>query len=195
MNRSLASNESSIKNGNDCLDSMGREEQPLSGKNPLETNETVTRLASFKPVEYDQVREEEAKKLNIRVGTLDKEVESARKIIDKQESTDSIISNIEPWPDRVNAESVFEEVSQIFTKYLVLPDGAVDILTLWAAHTHVYSAFQHTPRLNITSPERECGKTLTLDVLETVTPKALRTQNVTTAVLFRIVDKESPTLS
>jgi len=67
-------------------------------------------------------------------------------------------------------------------------------LALWAAHAHAFSSFVHTPRLNITSPEKECGKTLLLDVLETVTPKALRTEGITTAVLIRLIDKKAPSL-
>lgn len=100
----------------------------------------------------------------------------------------------EPWPEAVDVAEVLDEVSKTFSKYVALPDGAADVLAVWAAHTHVFEAFQHTPRLNITSPVRECGKTLLLDVLETVTPRALRTENVTVAVVFRLIDQASPTV-
>jgi len=153
-------------------------------------------LANLSSIEYDQVRRNEAKQLGIRVSTLDAKVQTERLQYFQNDTKQGnvFLNDPEPYPESVNINDVLDEISQLFTKYLVLPEGAAEILTLWAAHTHVFDAFQHTPRLNITSPESECGKTLLLDVLETVTPKSLRTENVTTAVLFRIIDKESPTL-
>src|SRR5205085_5875363 len=50
------------------------------------------------------------------------------------------------------------------------------------------------PRLNLTSPKSECGKTTILDVLATMTPRALRTENLTAPVLFRLIDQHQPTL-
>ena len=47
----------------------------------------------------------------------------------------------------------------------MLPDGAADAIALWIAHTHTYESFQHTPRLNIQSPEPRCGKTTLCDAL------------------------------
>ena len=50
------------------------------------------------------------------------------------------------------------------------------------------------PRLNFRSPEKGCGKTTALDVLGVLTPKALRTESLTPAVLFRLVEGHEPTL-
>src|SRR5207237_8765909 len=54
--------------------------------------------------------------------------------------------------------------------------------------------FLHTPRLNLSSPEAGCGKTTTLDLIATMTPRALRTEDITGPVLFRVVDQHQPTL-
>ena len=56
------------------------------------------------------------------------------------------------------------------------------------------SAFRQTPRLNLSSPKGGCGKTTTLDVLATLTPRTLRAENMRPAVLFRVVDLQQPTL-
>src|SRR5206468_8863417 len=50
------------------------------------------------------------------------------------------------------------------------------------------------PRLNLSSPEAGCGKTTTLDLLATMAPRALRTENLTAPVLFRLIDQHQPTL-
>jgi hypothetical protein len=39
-----------------------------------------------------------------------------------------------------------------------------------------------------------CGKTTTLDILATMVPRPLRAENMSSAVLFRVVDQEQPTL-
>jgi hypothetical protein len=53
---------------------------------------------------------------------------------------------------------------------------------------------RHTPRLNLYSPEPDCGKTTTLDLIATMAPRPLRTENITAPVLFRLVDQLQPTL-
>src|SRR5213079_3351596 len=77
---------------------------------------------------------------------------------------------------------------------VILPPSAATVLALWPAHAHAFDAFLHTPRLNLTSAESECGKTTALDLLGTMTPRALRTENLTAPVLFRLIDQHQPTL-
>src|SRR5437667_1257033 len=96
--------------------------------------------------------------------------------------------------DAVNGAEVLNQVSARFTFYLVLPPGAADAIALWSAHAHACGAFVHTPRLSLSSPEPGCGKTTTLDLLATMTPRPLRTENLTAPVLFRLVDQHQLTL-
>src|SRR5262249_7014516 len=78
--------------------------------------------------------------------------------------------------------------------YLVLPEAAAEALALWCAHAHAFEAFVHTPRLNFYAPEKGCGKTTGLDVVATLTPRSLRTENITAPILFRLVEAQRPTL-
>jgi hypothetical protein len=102
--------------------------------------------------------------------------------------------NVDPWPTPANGADVLDEVAARFSYYLALPPGAADALALWTAHTHCFEAFTHTPRLNFCSPEKGCGKTTALDVTASLTPRALRAESITAAVLFRLVDSDKPTL-
>jgi len=61
----------------------------------------IKELAKLPPLEYDQIREEKAKLLNVRVSTLDKEVSQSRGDYNDDEEI-SIVENIEPWPEPVN---------------------------------------------------------------------------------------------
>lgn len=111
----------------------------------------------------------------------------------KQESTE-LFPAMEPWPESVSGQTVLEEAAAFFRHYLVLPPHADTVLALWCLHAHSFECFEHSPRLNVTSPEKRSGKTLVIDLLQCLTPKALRTENLSTAVLFRLIDRHHPTL-
>jgi hypothetical protein len=105
-----------------------------------------------------------------------------------------ICLDVEPWPEAVDGAPVLDEVAKTVSSYLALPDGAADTIALWIMHAHAYEAFIHSPRLNFRSPMKGCGKTLALDVLAVLTPRSLRTESITPAVLFRLVEGQKPTL-
>lgn len=161
-----------------------------------DTAQTIARLAGLSPLEYDRIRQSEAERLGVRVGTLDVEVARLRPQSDTASEAGAAVlfDEPEPWPHSVDGAALLDELADTFARYLVLPPGAADALALWAAHTHVFCAFECTPRLNITAPQKQCGKTLVLDVLQPIIAKGLRTESVSTAVLFRLVDKEMPSL-
>lgn len=100
----------------------------------------------------------------------------------------------EPWPEAVNGAEVLEAVAGTFSRNLALPPGAADALALWCFHTHVFDAFLCTPRLNLRSPEKGCGKSTALDLVALFVPKPLKTENISVAPLFRVVEMDAPTL-
>jgi hypothetical protein len=67
-------------------------------------------------------------------------------------------------------------------------------LALWIVHTHAFEASSITPRLFITSPEKRCGKTTLLRVIQALVPKPLLASNITAAAIFRTVEIARPTL-
>jgi len=157
-------------------------------------SETYDRLARLSPGEYDRARQAEAMRLGIRKETLDAEVARRRPLSDDAQGRAVHLPTVEPWPEAVDGAEVLDLVSARFTLHLVLPPGAADAIALWNAHAHACAAFVHTPRLNLSSPEPGCGKTTTLDLIATMTPRPLRTENLTAPVLFRLVDQHQPTL-
>ena len=161
------------------------------------TSQRFDELANLDFVQYDQCRIDEASQLGIRVSTLDQEVGKKRKLAMDAATIPGELdfSDPEPWPEPISdAERLFDEVSESITRYVVLPRAAADAITLWVVHAHAFESFDITPRLNLSSPDKGCGKTTLLDVLATLLPRALRTENCTSAVLFRCVDKYCPTL-
>jgi len=76
----------------------------------------------------------------------------------------------------------------------VLPPEAIVAVTLFVVYAHAFEAWSISPRLAITSPEMQCGKTTLLSVIESIVPRALKADNVTAAAVFRVVEQARPTL-
>jgi hypothetical protein len=161
-----------------------------------EPGATYHRLAALTPYEYDRVRAQEAEKLGIRVATLDSEVD---KIRPASESTAVVgrpltLPSPEPWPDPVSGADLLNEIARAIHRYVVLPSEAIVASTLFAAYAHSFEAWSISPRLAITAPEMQCGKTTLLSVLEPLVPRPLKADNVTAAAVFRVVELARPTL-
>jgi putative DNA primase/helicase len=164
----------------------------LSGDEDAE----IRRLAKLPAIQYDRQRKAIAANLGITVKALDADVKAARAedTTTKGQGRPLEFPVIEPWPDPVNGAELLNEIRDALKRYLVLPEGSAEILTLWVVHTDAYKCFGHSPRLAITSPEKGCGKTTTLDIVGELVARPLPTSNATTAAIFRIVEKASPTL-
>jgi putative DNA primase/helicase len=151
--------------------------------------EVFQRLARISRVEYDRCRDAEAERLGLRVTILDDEVERYRPPGQDSSEGGSAVAfeTVIPWPEPVDGAEVLNLIASRAGEYLVLPDWALDAIALWCAHTHVYDEFQMTPRLNYSSPEKRCGKTTARDFTGLFVPRPVLMENLTTAVLFRLV--------
>ena len=80
--------------------------------------------------------------------------------------------------------AVLDEVHAFLCAYVAFPSAAAAV-TLWAAHTHLVAAFESTPRLALLSPEKQCGKSRTLELLELVCAGAETLSDASPAYLYR----------
>jgi hypothetical protein len=156
---------------------------------PIQSPEqTIAYLAQLSEIEYEQLKEGEAKRLKFRVSVLDQLVADARV------KTESVITRDQPYPGKVDGLLLLDEISEIINKHMILPQGALPAITLWMVLTYVFNAFKICPKLAIISPEKRCGKSTLLELLGGVTHKSLLSSNITPSALFRAVDLWQPTL-
>ncbi len=158
----------------------------------------IQSLAQLPPLDYDRVREREAKKLGIRVSTLDAEVAARRP---KSKATNggasgspALCTDPEPWPAPVDGAELLEEICACLQRFVILPAGAVEAIALWVLHCHAHDAVQISPILPLTSPEVRSGKSSTLHLLSGLVPRPLPAANISAASLFRAVETYRPTL-
>ncbi len=95
--------------------------------------------------------------------------------------------------EALDGAEILDELRAALVRYVVLPDAhTADALALWIAATHALPAFHHAPRLAIKSPEKRCGKSRLLDVIEGTCHAPLVTVSATPAAIFRSIGGEHP---
>jgi putative DNA primase/helicase len=157
--------------------------------------ETVLRqLAERSPFKYDLVRVAVAKRLKVRVTSLDAEVEKRRRAASEVGGLDDFLADPEPWEERVDGADLLDRLTATIAAHMILPDGAAETIALFVVHAHAHDCVDVSPILGITSPTPECGKSTLLTLLAGLVPRALTTANISAAALFRAIDKWRPTV-
>ena len=152
-------------------------------------------IGSLSPADYGRRRADLAEEMGTSLKFLDEEYKERRKSKkDGGAEHHDFLADPEPWPDPVDGSQLLDEISATASAHLVLPNGAAETVALWVLFTHAHDCFFISPLLAITSPTAECGKTTLLTILGALVPRPLQSSNVTAAVIFRAVDKWSPTL-
>lgn len=91
--------------------------------------------------------------------------------------------------------ALLDAVRAALTTYVVLPTPEVaDAVTLWIAATHAQPAWAHAPRLVIRAPEKRCGKSRLLDIVEGTCHRPLITVDASPAAVYRSITDDPPTL-
>ena len=157
----------------------------------------IRTLATLDPIQYDKGRAEAAREIGVSVGAIDKAVKAAKAAAPdtntKGQGRSLEIPEIEPWSEPVKGSDLLDDMCEAMRRYLVLPEGSAETIALWIVHTHAYQCFEHTPRLALTSPEKQCGKTTTLDVIKEMVARPMHTSNMTAPLAFRVVEMVHPT--
>ncbi|ODT70926.1 MAG: hypothetical protein ABS75_10945 [Pelagibacterium sp. SCN 63-23] len=153
----------------------------------------IAELAKLKPIEYEQCREDEAKALKLRVSFLDKMVQAARPADPDGEPADPF-EDIEPWDSPVDGADLLDTIQRTILRFCVLPDHSAPLMAVWALHAFAHDASDISPVLAFVSPEKRCGKTTAMSVMGALTPKSMHAVNISTSVLFRVIEKYQPTV-
>jgi putative DNA primase/helicase len=162
------------------------------------TEAKLARAASLDSIAYDRERAAIARKLKIRVTTLDDERARRRGAAPGAAQDDDAPGLVRaapaPWPEPVDGAALLDALARAIASYVVMAPGMAQTVALWVVHAHAIDASAISPRLAITSPEKGCGKTTTLDVLEKLAPRTLLAANMGAAVVFRVMAAARPTL-
>jgi putative DNA primase/helicase len=153
----------------------------------------ILELAKLKPLDYEQCREDEAKALKLRVSFLDKMVQAARPADADAEPTDPF-EDVELWEIPVDGADLLDTIHSTILRFCVLPEHTAPLMAVWVLHAWAHDASDISPVLAFVSPEKRCGKTTAMSVMGALTPKSMHAVNISTSVLFRVIEKYAPTV-
>jgi len=119
---------------------------------------------------------------------------SVQEKIDREKNANAQDAEPDVGVDEKVGPAPLDLIRHILRRHLHLTDHQFTAVTLWIAHTFLYARFAVTPRLALESPVRGCGKTTALNIIKILAFRTRKSDNTTAAVLFRLVDRERPTL-
>jgi hypothetical protein len=89
--------------------------------------------------------------------------------------------------------AILDQLRDALTRYVILPTPeAITAVALWIAATHAQAAWACAPRLVIRAPEKRCGKSRLLDIVEGTCHNPLITVNASPAAVYRAIGTDNP---
>ena len=175
----------------ELADSAAAATQPNGANDDAE----IAWLAKLPALQYDRERQAAADRLGCRVGILDREVNAARGSGPASGQGRPLdLPDPEPWSDLVEGAALLDELAAAIRRHVVIDRHEADTVALWALGTHAFDAWVIFPRLFVTAPEKQCGKSTLLDVVSRLVPRRLAASDITPASLFRAIEVSRPTM-
>ena len=89
---------------------------------------------------------------------------------------------------------VLTKMAEDIRSHMILQHSShADAAVLWAVATYRMDLWSIFPKFLISSPDKECGKTTFLELLEAIVLKPVMAANVTTSSFFRLIEEVQPT--
>lgn len=162
-----------------------------------EFSRAVTRLAALLAHEYDRKRKKEAKRLNVRIATLDDAVNAARTATRGDNGLQGQVlewAEPEPWPKPVDGAVLLDDLAALARHFVVLPPGGAEAVALWVLYCWTFDSFSVSPGLMVTAPERNSGKSRVMDLLTWLVPRPKPISDASAAAIIRGIESDHPTL-
>jgi putative DNA primase/helicase len=151
-----------------------------------------------------EVENQETRAAEAHDSTKDREGEQGRIEEDKlvsggKKDGDGIFSwdegaKAEPWAEPVNGAELLEELAGLVRRYVVMGSHGPETIALWVVHTYGFQLRDVTTYIGIESPQKRCGKTTLLTVLNELVKRPVVASNISSPAFFRVIEEKQPTL-
>lgn len=98
------------------------------------------------------------------------------------------------WPETVSGADLLTRLESTVSRFVAMTADQMTPFVLWVLLAHAHDAFEISPILAITSPDKGCGKSTALALLSALVPRPLTSANITPSAVFRVTDYFRPTL-
>lgn len=150
-------------------------------------------LAELPEIEYYRCRIQEAKQLGITSSELDKLVKPYKSTAEPNTSTE-MFPQVEQWHETVDGAKLLFAIVALIERFIDCERHITQTAALWIMFSWCIKVMKIAPIACITAPAKRCGKTQLLSVMSRLCLNSLKTSNITTAALFRSIEKYKPTL-
>jgi hypothetical protein len=99
-------------------------------------------------------------------------------------------------PDPYAGDVIFDDIENRLRRYVFIGKHERAVIVTFIVHCHAIDAFYTTPRVKITSPEENCGKSLLgIDIMGPLLPTgSVLSVSITPSALYRSLTDSTPTV-
>jgi hypothetical protein len=101
---------------------------------------------------------------------------------------------VTPHEEPIGIAEVAGEISTLLRRFVIMETYQATVLTFWVIFTWFIEQMHTAPILMVNAPERACGKTQLMELLNRLVCRPLLCANLTPAYLFREMEQNHPTL-
>jgi hypothetical protein len=142
--------------------------------------------------EYERERKKIANRLKIRVNWIDQKRKKFKK--ETAEENNDVVEILQPHPDPVDGSALLAQMVDIIQHHIILPEGTPVPIAVWCLLTYCFDQFRILPILGVLSPQPRCGKSTLLEIIHGFTCRHILASGISSAAVFRTVEKYRPTL-
>lgn len=168
---------------------------PSSSPDAIDRGKLMEEIKALKGLDVLGVeirRNEIADKYGIRKSVIDQLLTDVRG--NGNQDQNAIVSDVEPWIGPVNGNELLNGILESLRAHVILPNLIAPGVVCWVLLTYCYDAFRVLPILGIVSPQKRCGKTTLEEWLSAHCNRSLIASNISSAAVFRVIEKYHPTL-
>lgn len=168
--------------------------EPLAIDNPLQALEDKERrlIACI-----DELSELNDIKLHLALSEVTREFKLSKdKVLSlvHEHKQGGLVAEIEPYHEPVTHDEIYTALYSLVHEHMAIDEPLKVAFVLWVIFTYLTDISDFAPIAWITAPERQCGKSTLLGLFERVVNKPMAFNNITQAVLYRVMEQFKPTL-
>jgi hypothetical protein len=93
-----------------------------------------------------------------------------------------------------NTQSPADDVVDLIKRHCVLTPEEIDAIALWVTASYLINSFRVFPKLALISPEKRCGKSTTMEVIQSVAKDGIHLSSISSAGIYRVTQQGQPPL-
>ena len=93
-----------------------------------------------------------------------------------------------------NSSLPIDDIVDLLKRHCVMTPEEIDAIALWITASYLINSFRVFPKLALISPEKRCGKSTTMEVIESVAKDSVLLSSISSAGIYRVTQQGQPTL-